>query len=83
VERIEGKEGDKIKITDVNLFSDGNNVEVGLPTLGKVMVEATIKKQLKGDKVIAFKFKAKKRYKRKVGHRQPLTLLHLDRISVK
>jgi len=83
VERIEGKEGDKINITDVNLFSDGNNVVVGLPTLNKVVVEATIKKQLKGDKVVAFKFKAKKRYKRKVGHRQLLTLLHLDRISVK
>jgi large subunit ribosomal protein L21 len=46
-------------------------------------VEATIKKQIKGDKVIAFKYKSKKRYRRKVGHRQLLTILHLDKINTK
>ena len=46
-------------------------------------VNATIKKQIKGDKVIAFKYKPKKRYRRKIGHRQLLTLLHLDKISIK
>jgi len=51
--------------------------------LAKAAVKATIKKQIKGDKVIAFKYKAKKRYRRKVGHRQLLTILHLDKISVK
>jgi len=51
--------------------------------LEKVVVEATIKKQFKGDKVIAFKYKPKKRYRRKVGYRMPLTLLHLDKIVVK
>jgi len=48
-----------------------------------VTVEATIKKQFRGDKVIAYKYNAKKRYHRKVGHRQDLTLLSLDKISVK
>ncbi len=80
VERVEGNEGDKIEITDVNLFSDGTKVEVGFPTIKNVVVEATIKKHLKGDKVIAFKYKPKKRYRRKVGHRQLLTLLHFDKI---
>jgi large subunit ribosomal protein L21 len=42
-----------------------------------------IKKHFKGDKVIAFKYKPKKRYRRKVGHRQQLTLLSLEKISVK
>ncbi len=83
VERIEGKEGDKIKLADINLLSDGSKVEVGSPKLSEVIVEATIKKQFKGDKVIAFKFKEKKRYRKKVGHRQLLTLLHLDKIRVK
>ncbi|MBE3090232.1 MAG: 50S ribosomal protein L21 [Actinobacteria bacterium] len=83
VERIEGKEGDKIKLPEVNMVSDGDKVEIGSPNIEKAIVEATIKKQFKGDKVIAFKFKAKKRYKRKVGHRQLLTLLHLEKISTK
>ena len=65
------------------MVSDGGNIEIGSPNVKKAIVEATIKKQFKGDKVIAFKFKAKKRYKRKVGHRQLLTLLHMEKISTK
>jgi large subunit ribosomal protein L21 len=83
VGRIEGKEGDKVTIKDVNLISDGNKIEIGRPLLPKAEVKATIKKQIKGDKVIAFKYKPKKRYRRKVGHRQLLTILHLDKISMK
>jgi len=56
---------------------------VGKPTLNSITVEATIKKQFKGDKVIAFKQKAKKRYRRKVGSRPLLTLIHTDKITVK
>lgn len=83
IERIEGKEGDKIKLSSVNLFSDGKKVEVGKPALDKVAVEATIMKQFKGDKVVAFKYKPKKRHRRKVGSRPLLTLLHTDKISLK
>ena len=83
VERIEGKEGEKVKLLSVNLLNDGKKVEIGKPVLDKVVVEATIKKQFKGDKVIAFKYNAKKRYRRKVGSRPLLTLLHTDKINVK
>ena len=65
------------------MIGDGDKIEIGSPKIEKAIVEATIKKQFKGDKVIAFKFKAKKRYKRKVGHRQLLTLLHLEKINTK
>ena len=83
MERIEGKEGDKITLSEVNFISDGDKIEIGNPLISKAAVNATIKKQIKGDKVIAFKYKPKKRYRRKVGHRQLLTILHLDRISLK
>jgi len=83
VERIEGKEGDEVTLSEVNLISDGDKIEIGNPLISKAAVNATIKKQIKGDKVIAFKYKPKKRYRRKVGHRQLLTILHLDRISLK
>ena len=83
VDRITGKEGDKVNISDVNLFSDGKKVKIGNPSVKNAEVEATIKKQLRGDKVISFKYKPKKRYRRKRGHRQDLTLLHFDKISMK
>lgn len=83
MDRIEGEEGSKVTIKEVNLLSDGDKIKVGKPILSGAEVSATIKKQIKGDKVIAFKYKPKKRYRRKVGHRQLLTVLHLDKISVK
>ena len=81
MEKIEGKEGDKVTFSEVNLISDGSSVKIGKPFLPAAEVEATIKKQIKQDKVIAFKYKPKKRYKRKVGHRQLLTIIHPDKIK--
>ena len=81
VGRIEGKEGDKVTIDQINLLSNEGKVKIGAPGVKNVKVEAAIKEQIKGDKVIAFKHKAKKRYNRKVGHRQLLTVLHLDKIK--
>jgi len=68
-------------IDEINLLSDEGKVSVGAPGVKNARVEATIKEQIKGDKVIAFKHKAKKRYNRKVGHRQLLTVLHFDKIK--
>ncbi len=82
IEKIDGEEGEKVTLPDVNMISDGGKVSIGNPKLANAEVEATIKKQIKGDKVIAFKHKAKKRYSRKIGHRQLLTILHLDKIKV-
>jgi large subunit ribosomal protein L21 len=83
VDRIEGSEGDRVTLSEVNLISDEGKIKVGRPFISRAGVDATIKKQIKGDKVIAFKYKPKKRYRRKVGHRQLLTVLHLDKISIK
>lgn len=83
VDYIQGKEGDKISIKDVNLISDGKKVQVGNPLVSSAQVEATIKEHIRADKVIAFKMKAKKRYKRKIGHRQSLTVIHTEKIKVK
>ena len=66
---------------EINLLSNEGKVSIGSPSVKNTRVEATIKEQIKGDKVIAFKHKAKKRYNRKVGHRQLLTVLHLDKIK--
>lgn len=81
VDRIEGKKGDKVTLDQVSLFSNKGKVSIGSPAVKNVKVEATIKEQIKGDKIIAYKHKAKKRYHRKVGHRQLLTVLHLNKIK--
>jgi len=70
-----------VTIEEINLLSNEGKVSIGVPSVKNTKVEATIKEQIKGDKVIAFKHKAKKRYNRKVGHRQLLTVLHLDKIK--
>lgn len=80
VEKLPGKEGDKVKF-DTLLITDekGINVEVGKPLL-KVNVEGTILKQMIDKKVTVIKYKAKTRYKRKVGHRQQHTQVQIDKI---
>lgn len=65
------------------MISDGKKVQIGSPVVKNAYVEAMIKKQLRGDKVIAFKYKPKKRYRRKIGYRSLLTLLHPVKISSK
>lgn len=82
VEKIEGKEGGNISITDVLMaFSDEKDVQIGKPILKDMTVSAKILQQAKGDKVIVYKKKAKKRYERKRGHRQLFTELEIEKIS--
>jgi large subunit ribosomal protein L21 len=72
VEKLEKKEGEEFSFTDVLLVEKSKKVEVGAPIL-KMEVTAKVLSHGKGDKVIVFKYKAKKRESRKIGHRQPYT----------
>ncbi len=81
VEKIEGKEGKEINFTDVLLIQKDKKVEIGTPFIKGVKVVAKILKQGKGDKVIIFKYKSKKRYKKKTGHRQPYTEVEIKDIK--
>lgn len=80
VNRIDGKVGDTIKIKEVLLYSDGKNISVGDPFV-QYIVSAKIEKQIKGVKLDIIKFKAKSRYRRKIGHRQLLTCIKITKIS--
>jgi large subunit ribosomal protein L21 len=64
----------------VLLIADGDNVSTGKPVIEGARVLATAQKTGKGGKVIVFKYKAKTRYRRKNGHRQPFTTLSIDKI---
>jgi large subunit ribosomal protein L21 len=75
------KEGDKVKIDDVLLRSDGKKTDIGKPKVSGAQVELLIKEHGKAAKIRVFKKKAKKRYERTQGHRQPYSLVEV--VSVK
>ena len=80
VHRLDAKEGDKIKFDDVYLIDDKGGVTVGAPVISGAQVSASVLRHLKGDKVIVFKKKRRKGYKKKKGHRQYLTEIKVESI---
>ena len=80
VEKLKTKEGSVVKF-DTLLISDetGEKIDVGKPLL-KEKVEGKILKQERGKKILVTKYKQKIRYKRNVGHRQPYTLVQIEKI---
>jgi large subunit ribosomal protein L21 len=80
VERLPFGVGEKVELDKVLLVADGENIMVGRPTLEGVKVMATVERQLKGPKIIVFKYKPRRRYRRKKGHRQLYTRLRIDEI---
>jgi large subunit ribosomal protein L21 len=79
VDRLDAKEGDKIALRPV-LFR-GDAVLTGNKELGKVKVEAKVAEHLRGPKVKVFKYKAKKGYRRRSGHRSELTRLEVTTLK--
>jgi large subunit ribosomal protein L21 len=80
VERIEGEVGSEVSIGDV-LALGGEAPKVGTPTVAGAAVRAKIVQQPRGSKVIVFKKKRRKNYRRKHGHRQELTILKIEEIQ--
>jgi len=80
VEKLDAKVGDKINL-DVLMIVDGDKVTNGNPLVKNAEVVAEVVEHGKEDKVVVFKYKAKKNYRRKQGHRQPFTALKI--VSVK
>ena len=72
-EKLDVNEGDAVKFDKVLLISDEKNVTVGNPYVKGATVEGTVSKNGKGPKIIVYKYKAKKNYRRTQGHRQPYT----------
>src|SRR3989344_505307 len=71
------KENSEIIFEDILLLEKNNKLEIGTPFVKGAKVEAKILKHGKGDKIIVFKYKPKKRYSRKIGHRQPYTEIEI------
>jgi large subunit ribosomal protein L21 len=80
VEKIEADEGKEITFGQVLLVMKGKTVKIGTPLVKGAKVKAKVLKQGKAKKVIVFKYKAKKRYQKKMGHRQPFTEVEILKI---
>ena len=82
-EKLETEEGKKISFDKVILVSDDKKVEVGNPYVKDAKVEGKVVSHGKAKKIIVFKYKAKKNYRRKQGHRQPYTKVEITNITIK
>nr|BBH93830.1 hypothetical protein KTA_20290 [Thermogemmatispora argillosa] len=80
VNRLPVQEGTQIRISDVLLLSDADRTLIGRPLVENAAVLATVKQHARGDKIVVFKYKPKKRYRRRRGHRQEISILTIDDI---
>ncbi|MDP4934575.1 MAG: 50S ribosomal protein L21 [Salibacteraceae bacterium] len=81
VHRLATEEGKKVTFDRVLLIDDKGKVNIGAPAIEGAEVTATVLEHLKGDKVIVFKKKRRKGYKKKNGHRQYLTEIQINEIK--
>ena len=82
VHRLTNEEGSKVSFDKVLLLDENGNITLGAPAIEGASVEAKVLQHLKGDKVIVFKKKRRKGYKKRNGHRQYLTQIVIEGISV-
>lgn len=81
VDKIPGEPGTKVSLDKV-LMVGGEKTVVGSPTVKGAVVEAKITEQCRAPKVVVFKYKRRKNYKRTRGHRQPYTTIEIGKIKV-
>jgi len=77
IEKLEAKQGDEVVFDNVLLLHKENDLKIGSPFLIDAKVTGKVLDQFKGEKQIIFKYKPKKRYKKKNGHRQNYTLVKI------
>lgn len=80
VDRYQVEIGEEVDLEHVLLVRDGDDVKIGSPFVKGFKVHGTVVSQVKGPKIIVFKYKPKKRIRVKTGHRQQYTRLHIDAI---
>ena len=81
VEKLDGKDGDKVTLDEVLMVVDGKKATVGEPTVKGATVEAKLVEQTRGPKITVFKKKRRQNYRRKKGHRQDLSKIQITNIK--
>jgi large subunit ribosomal protein L21 len=82
VEKLPGQVGDPVVFDKILMTADGENVQVGKPYVENAKVLGRLKRQDKSKKVLVFKYKRRKGYRRTKGHRQPFSLVKIEGIEV-
>ena len=80
IEKLEAESGTKVNFP-VLLIADGSSVQVGKPHIAGAQVTATVAGEEKGEKLTVFKYRRRKGYRRKTGHRQQYTAVQIDDIK--
>lgn len=81
IEKLDVEEGKDVNFDEVLLVADGEKVEVGQPTVKDTKVKAKVLSQEKAPKIVVFKFKKRKNYRKKTGHRQKMTRVQIEKIG--
>jgi len=81
VESIEAKKGDTVEIKDVYMIADGDKVSIGKPSLASAKVTAEVVDEDRGEKLLIFKHRRRKGYRKTIGHRQNFTALKIKEIT--
>ena len=82
IEKLEAAEGDAVVFDRVLAAGEGADIKVGTPVIEGAAVNAKVVENGKGKKVVIYKYKAKKDYRKKKGHRQPFTKVVIESISL-
>lgn len=82
VEKLNYEVGETVDFEEVLLVSNDGDIKVGSPIVEGAKVSATVEDQNKAKKIVVFKYKPKKQYRKKHGHRQPYTLVKINSISL-
>ena len=80
VEKLPYEVGEQIVLDNVLLLADGDQVNIGQPSVAGASVKATVMDQYRGKKIFVWKYRPKNRYRHRRGHRQHYTRLHIDEI---
>lgn len=82
VDLLEVEDGSSVDLGSVLLVVDGEDISVGAPTIAGAKVSATVLGMIKGPKIVVFRYRPKKRYRVKTGHRQQYTRLKINSIDL-
>ncbi len=82
VEKLDAQVGDTVDFEEILLVNDGNgNMQIGNPVVANAKVSARVLEQGRGKKIVIYKYKRRKKYRRKQGHRQPFTRVQITKIE--
>ena len=81
VEKIDSQADEAVTFEEVLLVNDGDQTRIGAPTVAGAKVEGKVLAQVKGQKIVVYKYKAKKNERKKQGHRQPYTKVEITAVN--